>query len=798
MKHTERITRKEKEQNDFAWYKHKIDNFSENSHGSKNTNYKRMESNARLYNGILNKEDYKYVTNPISNLKDENGNPVREEDLPKAPGELRNYDIIHTKINAVLGMEMKRPFFAKAIAINPEASTEKEKEEFNQLLQFVIQPIMQKVQMQILQEELQQTQGQELTEEQVAEIQQRVQQEMQARTPKEVKQYMEREYQTPVEVMANQLLNYLKQECDLKSKFNRGFKHGLLTAREIYYIGELNGEPQLWNVNPLDFDFGKSRDEINIEDGEWATCYYYMKRDQVIKYFNSSLKESEIDAIYESTDIQHQHHNNFYFNESSNFSNSTDNYYDDEGIRVIHCVWKSLRKIGYLTYIDEFGQEQNNIVDETYKKADNDISLKWEWISEVYEGWKICADKDIYINMRPLPRQFKDANKLSEAKLPYYGILYDNLNALETCLMDRLKPMQLLFNITMFRLENSIAKDRGKTTLFDVSLIPPKISLPVFFSYLESLGITPINTKQIGNEKTDLNNNVRTLDMGQTADIIKYIQLAENLKRQVGESVGITAHLEGHVGEREAVRNVQQGIEQSLTVLEPYFTTHDKVIKNVTKGLLNMAKTIYSTTGEKKLQYIMDDVSVKYFKTDLNLLHTSTFGIFIANATETENTKRYLLELAHAGLQNRTISEEDIIKIRNADTISEMKEIFRVAKQESQERLMQQQREKQTHEKEIFQLQQKEKETEHQRELEKIQLKEEERRKTELLKKEIDVETKIEEMQKQKEMHTERIMFNKATEDKRNNSKEKIEQEKNKSKEKIEREKNKTKNEQKT
>lgn len=45
--------------------------------------------------------------------------------------------------------------------------------------------------------------------------------------------------------------------------------------------------------------------------------------------------------------------------------------FDEDGsqyIRVTHCEWRSLRKIGFLTYQDIEGQTHEIIVDETYKK----------------------------------------------------------------------------------------------------------------------------------------------------------------------------------------------------------------------------------------------------------------------------------------------------------------------------------------------------------------------------------------------------------------------------------------------
>ena len=112
-----------------------------------------------------------------------------------------------------------------------------------------------------LKDELQKAQeskGKELTPEEQQQIEQQIEEELQAQTPDSVRKYMQREYQDPSEVMAQQLLQYLVQKCDIKRKFNTAFKHGLLSSRGIMYVGILNGEPEAWNVNSLRFNYERN------------------------------------------------------------------------------------------------------------------------------------------------------------------------------------------------------------------------------------------------------------------------------------------------------------------------------------------------------------------------------------------------------------------------------------------------------------------------------------------------------------------------------------------------------------
>ena len=63
----------------------------------------------------------------------------------------------------------------------------------------------------------------------------------------------------------DEILEYLSKKCDVKQKFNKAFKHLHLSAKEVMYVGIMNGEPEVWNVNSLRFNCDKSPDVDFIE-----------------------------------------------------------------------------------------------------------------------------------------------------------------------------------------------------------------------------------------------------------------------------------------------------------------------------------------------------------------------------------------------------------------------------------------------------------------------------------------------------------------------------------------------------
>jgi len=731
MKTTERLSIVEKNANDKAWYKEQA-NRLDIRHTDMNvgnygiSDYKRMKVNYDLFNNILHIRDFEYVCKPF-------GSEVGE-----LPAQMVNRDIVSGKIKALLGMELKKPFSWSVIATNPEATTRKEQEEFGRIKQWITAQIMQPIQEQIILQHQEELQGRELTQDEQQQIQQQIQQELETATPEEVRKYMEREHQDPAEVLSQQLLEYLIQKCDLRRKFNNAFKHALLSAKGIMYVGVVNGEPEVWNVNSLRFNYDKSPDIEFVEDSEYATCEYRMTPSEVVRYFGDELSEKQIDKLYSNTErsFSNQQHidrwlEDDYSTDYFDYSNENPNT-----IRVLHCVWKSLRKIGFLSYIDENGEMQETIVDEHYKlnRDAGDISLEWEWIPEVYQTWKI--QNDIYVKMNPLEGQFKDLDNLYHCKLPYYGAIYDNMNSQETSLMDRLKVYQYYYNIVMYRLELLLASYKGKKVLMNINMIPDSAGIDIkkWQYFMESTPYMWYDPNEEGTQYNDVNTIAKVIDLSLASDIQKYMEIAEYLRQQAGRSVGITDQVEGQIAPQEAVSNTRQSLVQSSYILEWYFDTHHHVKRNVLQALIETAKVCYSNTDQKKIAYFLDDMSQQLLTIDTGLLDNSTLGVFVSSSLRTEETKETIKQLAHAAMQNQMIELSDMIGILRQDNIVEMEETLKVAEkernqkqQEAQQQQIQAQQEESKAQREFL----KEK---HQMDKELIVLRETERRETEIAK----------------------------------------------------------------
>jgi len=721
---SQRLTQKQKDANDKAWYKKMLDrqhamSFTRATGLGGVSNYRRMKINYDLFNNILNPSDFEYVCQPY-------GAQVGE-----LPATMTNRDIISGKIKVMLGMEMKRPFSWKVLAVNEDATTRKEEAEFGKMREFVVNSVMTPLKKQLMLKQQEEIQGRQLTPEEKKQMEQQLEQELEAQTPDEVRKYMRRKHQDPAEALSHQLLEYLIKKEEIPEKFNKGWKHSLIAGPDVYWVGIIRDEPAVKVINPLRFDYNKSPDLDRIEEGQWASAEFMMSLSEVV-------------AAFELAEDEHRELENGYPYGGANQIIDTDWTFTEnihhtaQTIRVVHHEWKSERKVGFLNYRDpETGDVQMDIVMEDYKlnKDAGDIDIEWIWVPEKHEGYKI--GKDIYKNMRPVPGQSFDLDNLYNCPLSYIGAAHDDMNSSITCPMDRMKGYQYYYDIIMYRIELLMASDKGKLLMMNINAVPKSAGIDVakWMYYADAAKIVWANPSEEGNKNAqDVTQLAKEIDMSLASDIQKYVELAGYIEERCGNSVGITKQMEGQIGPNDAVTNTKQNMIQSSHILEPYFELHNTVKRNVLQQLLDVAKVAYTMKKPKKLSYVLDDMSTAMLNIDPELLANSTYGLFVSNSSKAFEAKQMVEGLAQAAMQNQAIDLSDVIKVIRTEGIQEAEEALVAGEDKKQYQKMQEgaaQQQGQAQQQKAMMEHEKEK---WKHEADMIVLKEGERRKTELQK----------------------------------------------------------------
>lgn len=602
------------------------------SGGNSTSYYGELQTYYNLYNSIFDEKDFKSITNPF---KVEDGFPATPHD----------FNIIRPKVDLLIGEETKRPLNFRVIRTSQEATSEMQEKEKQMILQYIEAAITANMSPEEAQQFQQQLQSGEIM------------------PPEQIAKYMDKDYKDIVENTAYHSLTYLREKLDLDNEFIKGWKDGLISGREIYYVGVLNAEPYAERVNPICFSYDKSPDLDFIEDGSWCCRKMRMPITEVYDRYYDKLEEKDLDKLEEMIG-------------STPGRNLGDRSPVDMGIQlriydnpifegagkslvnVWHCCWKSFKKIFYVTTIDDAGQPQINIVDETYQPVGNEVSIEPDWIIEVWEGYR--AGSDLYFGIQPIEYQHVSIDNPNSQKLPYCGAIYSNTNSKPRSLVSILKPLQYMYIVLWYRLELAIARDKGKVVNMDITQIPKSmnISPAKWMHYLSSVGVNFINPYEEGwnipgreGGKPAQFNQITALDLTMSNVIAEYIQLMDKIEELAGTISGITQQREGAVSSSEMVGNVERSVVQSSHITEPLFWVHNQCKRRVLNMLLNTAKGAWEETGKQKLQYIFDngeraflDITPKFYYEDMD--------VFVSDTSKDLENIQKLQQLIQPAMQN--------------------------------------------------------------------------------------------------------------------------------------------------
>ena len=633
-----------------------------------------MQTYYDLYNSIYNEKDLKYVTNPF---KQDDGFPAMAQD----------YNIIKPYVDQLLGEETKRPFNFHPQRTSDIAASELQEKAKEMLMDYIQATIASK-----------------LSLEQAARYEQALAT-GEIQTPEAIAKYLQKDYKDIAETEAYHALQFLKRKLNLTHEFYKGWKDALIGGEEIYYIGVINGDPYVERVNPMYFDYEHSLDLEFIDDAAWCRRKMIMSATEIYDRFYDKMSERQLNELLELIDQRPGAGNNPEIRKTSidyesiklhKINSFTDNPFDIDHIVVYHCCWKSFKKIGFVTLLNpETGEAEEFQVDEDYKVTGTEQSVEWDWIIEVWEGYRI--GDDMYIGIQPIEYQHISADNPNSQKLPYTGVVYNNTNSKPRSLVSMMKPLQYMYIVVWYRLELALSRDKGKVAVMDITQIPKSMNIDVnkWMHYLSALGVAFINPYDEGWDipgreggKPSQFNQLSSWDLTMSNVIAEYIQLMQKIEDMVAKLTGITPQRQGQIAASELVSNANTAVNMSYHITEPWFWNHNQVKRRVLTMLLNTSKAAWKD-NKRYLNYILDDATRAFVQLSDNFFYED-MDIFVDDSTKNQQYIDQLKQLLQPAMQNGA-SLLDIAEIITLDNMSMIKNRLEEIEQKRMEQMQQQQ-----------------------------------------------------------------------------------------------------------
>jgi len=315
--------------------------------------------------------------------------------------------------------------------------------------------------------------------------------------------------------------------------------------------------------------------------------------------------------------------------------------------RVLRLYWRSLKRIGWLSKVNRDGtRPKPDWVDENYKvtvepvydksvvkeeSKDNLLygeHIDWTWVPEWRHLMKISPNQkhtfwlntpntmeSIYIDGGPTKFQFKGRSNPFDSLPPIEGCEYSYLNTDSHSFIDRIKPLQIIYNICMNRVPKKFLKDFGnkiaidRRTMTNNNLSASVSGLDAQEGYEDMLresDILPYSVSRDALEGAGQPALPTVLQLSTIQEAQMYFQLGQQIKWEAGELIGITRNRLGQNKASETATGINQGIAYSEAQTEKYFEQHSNLMQRVRQRMLDAAQ-FYTTFQESSRATYMNE-----------------------------------------------------------------------------------------------------------------------------------------------------------------------------------------------
>ena len=683
----------DKEKQDESWVKNTMDYFANKAYAEYIKNRDTFVKNYDLMKGILRMEDF-YQENEVKSFTD-----MLTADLG-LPAYVKMYSIITTPVNELVGEITKRPDTFRVKAFDDDSKSEELEFKTGILQEYVLQEAKKRILEKVAME------GEEIDEEQLEQM-----------SMEEVKDELD-SYTSVAEKWANHVLTCQKAEFNLKEKSEDAFRDMLISGREYYHIYEDNSKLG-YNIevaNPKNTWFLTTPDRKYISDptgraiGAYAAgTVQVMELSEIIEsvpdltkeeidHLRSSLQDYGLINVRESNlgnpdvtpgidSVTYDTYDPLVLQTrmmiESEMKENNDGLKDFLGLTsnvssfgykyvVVRSYWLSKKKIGKLIYTDEMGNEQSTLVDESYKSGTipTQQSLEWGWINQWYQGTKVGPD--IY-HIKP----YKLLNYC-----PIIGITYEVKNTESKSLVDLMKPFQVIYNVCMNQLYKLLEKEVGKVYLTSIRHVPiPKDgdaqdALDVWEMEARNRGVVFIDDSPENLKSPSSFNQHREIDLTRTQEIQSRYNLAQQIKAECWELIGMSRQRMGSVSASESATGTNVAIQQSYSQTEPLFVAHEYVMGQLYQAIIDASLYVESSKPQSTLSYITSEGESAFVQVNGSDLKFRDLKVFLTNRPEDTQMFNELRQLAQPLMQNGG-SLYDVIELYSSKSMRQMKKVFK-------------------------------------------------------------------------------------------------------------------------
>ena len=472
-----------------------------------------------------------------------------------------------------------------------------------------------------------------------------------------IKEDIDQNFISKYEIAAQNVIQYIMQsrQTDMITKLRQLLLDLLITGYTFFRVKESSGgnNIQIEVLDPLNTFIDRNPDSPYIKDSYKVVVRKWLSKQQILNRYGKDLTKNDVKKV-------------------------KDNWSDDFGEGTLY---------GY-TYANTvqpmYANSPGHPIDENgIQKLIPVYEVEWletdkDFVMQRYSSVRIGGD--IYIINGKDEHVIRSKDNPKYASLTVNGIYFTNRTSEPYSLMLACADLQDKYDLLIYYRDVLIANSGVKGQIMDFSLIPANLGvnwperIKRWMAYRKA-GTMMIDSTQDGRNDQgfgQFNTLVSGYDDTLPAQAIQAIQLAiDSVETTTSSITGVFRERLNGIQQRDAVHNIQQGVNNSFIITKPIYQQMDLVTCEIITDSLNQAKRTWKNGLTGIL--ILGDQQQKIFTALPEDFTFTDYDIHVISSTQIMQDMQQIQALVPEFIKSGQLPPDILFEVMTSKSLSEMK-----------------------------------------------------------------------------------------------------------------------------
>ena len=472
-----------------------------------------------------------------------------------------------------------------------------------------------------------------------------------------IKEDIDQSFTSKFEIAAQNVIQYVMQsrQTDMITKLRQLLLDLLITGYTFFRVKESSNGTNIHIevLDPLNTFIDRNPESPYIKDSYKVVVRKWLSKQQILNYYGKSLTRSDVNKIKETWSDD--------FGEGTMYG-----YTYANTVQPMHA-----NSPGHP--VDENGvQKLIPVYEVEWLETDK------QFVMQRYSSVRIGGD--IYIINGKDENVIRSKDNPNYASLTVNGIYFTNRTSKPYSLMLACADLQDKYDLLIYYRDVIIANSGVKGQIMDFSLIPANLGVnwpervKKWMAYRKA-GTMMIDTTQQGRNETgagQFNTMFSGYDDTLPAQAIQAIQYAiDSVEATTSSITGVFRERLNGIQQKDAVTNIQQGVNNSFIITKPIYQQMDLVTCEIITDCLNQAKKTWKNGLTGVL--ILGDHQQKVFTALPEDFTFTDYDIHVISSTQIMQDMQHIQALVPEFIKSGQLPPDILFEVMTSKSLSEMK-----------------------------------------------------------------------------------------------------------------------------